>query len=58
MVQVLHQLLGFVSIIPEIRLLRLKFKFSYSLLALVVVKDTSSAHPRAAEGRLPVHSCI
>jgi len=50
MVQVLHELLSLFGIIPEIRLLGLEFKFSYSLLALVIVKDTSSsAHQRAAE---------
>jgi len=54
MVEVLHELLGLVRIIPEIRLLRLEFEFSYSLLAFIIVKDTSSAHPRAAEGHLPV----
>jgi hypothetical protein len=54
MVQVLHEFLGLVRVIPEIRLLRLEFEFAYSLLSFVIVKDTSSAHQRAAEDRSPV----
>jgi len=54
MVQVLHEFLGLVGIIPEVRLLGLELEFPYSLLAFIIVKDTSSAHPRAAEGHLSV----
>jgi hypothetical protein len=57
MVQILHEQLCLVGVVPEIGLLGLELKFAYFLFTSVVVKDTSSAHPRAAEGHLPDRLC-
>jgi len=52
MIQILHQLLGLIGIVPESWLLSLVFQFTYPFFASVIVKDTSSAHLRAAAIRL------
>ncbi|HKI46522.1 MAG TPA: hypothetical protein VKA08_14430, partial [Balneolales bacterium] len=57
-VEFLHDGLGMIRIIPESGLLCLILELFYPVFAIIIVKDTSSAHPRAETIRTTVRLYI